>query len=142
MLPLLTLEPSSMLHRIYDHHALGESVANDAETRVGQHPLQRRHLPAPIPVPALRPTGSLYASPPQSLHRPEQLRHPLSFPIRQLLLGYRVPKFCGHWLAARNVQQMNLSDRHRHSIMTSALSFVTPFSKSSLSPLSRRASIT
>ena len=86
--------------------------------------------------------GPLDAGPPQALYCLEQLRHPFSFPIRQLLLGDRVPKLGGHRLAACHVQQMNLRDFYRHRIMTSAFSFVASFSKNSLLPLSSRASIT
>jgi len=74
-----------------DHHALGHAVANDAESRVGQHPLQRFRLFAPVPVPALGPVASFDTGAMKLLNRLEQLRNPFTLPIAELLVGYAVP---------------------------------------------------
>ena len=76
----------------------------------------------------------------EPLYGLEQLRHPLAFPIGKLSLGDRVPKLRLLRLATLHVEEVDLADRDRHSIMTSAFSLVCSSSKKSLSPLSRRAS--
>ena len=95
MFAFLTVDPTSLRHRINGHHALCQTLANNAEARMSRHSLQRLGLPAPVSVTALRPMTTFDARTPEMPHRPEQLRHPLTFPIGKLLLGNGIKKLYG-----------------------------------------------
>ncbi len=91
ILALLFFNTTPLHCGVDDHHALGHPVADDAESGVGQHPLQRFRLFAPVPVPALRPVASFDTGAMELLNRLEQLGNPFALPIAELLVGYAVP---------------------------------------------------
>ena len=62
-------------------------------------------------------------------------------PPLAVLLGDRIPEFRLLRLSTLHVVEVDLAESYCHSIMTSTFSLVSSSSKKSLSPLSRRASI-
>ena len=87
----LMLDAGAVRGNIHEHHPLRHPVAHDAESLMGQQSLQHICLPPPVPVPILRPMPTLNPGTVHSLDGPEQLRHPFSLPIGQLLFSNSFP---------------------------------------------------